>query len=100
MLFNHVQLISVHYRLGNSSNYPVSLKLQKRKKQINFLVRTDYKEIFTQLNIIYFFKQKRKLGPGSYEIKDFIQSSNLKPRSEKGICSNLAPRFDKGVPVC
>lgn len=41
---------------------------------------------------------KRKLGPGSYEIKDFIQSSNLKPRSEKGICSNLAPRFDKGVP--
>ncbi|XP_005100483.1 lymphocyte expansion molecule isoform X2 [Aplysia californica] len=40
---------------------------------------------------------KRKLGPGSYEIKDFIQAGNEKPRSERGICSNLAPRFERGV---
>ncbi|BFZ00143.1 hypothetical protein BsWGS_03182 [Bradybaena similaris] len=35
------------------------------------------------------------LGPGSYEIKDFIQLGNAKPRSERGICDKLAPRFDK-----
>jgi len=39
---------------------------------------------------------KRKLGPGSYEIKDFIQDADLKPRSERGICQKLAPRFEKG----
>jgi len=38
---------------------------------------------------------KKKLGPGSYEIKDFIQDSELKPRSERGICQNLASRFEK-----
>merc|ERR1711936_6837 len=39
---------------------------------------------------------KRKLGPGSYEIKDFVQTADLKPRSERGICQNLAPRFSLG----
>ncbi|GFO03101.1 lymphocyte expansion molecule [Plakobranchus ocellatus] len=38
---------------------------------------------------------KRKLGPGSYDIKDFIQIGNEKPRSGRGICDNLAPRFEK-----
>ena len=43
--------------------------------------------------------QKRKLGPGSYEIKDFVQTADLKPRSERGICQNLAPRFSLGSQV-
>ncbi|BFZ16919.1 hypothetical protein BsWGS_19958 [Bradybaena similaris] len=38
---------------------------------------------------------KRKLGPGSYEIKDFIQLANEKPRSEKGLYETMAPRFVK-----
>ncbi|XP_059172232.1 uncharacterized protein LOC131953182 [Physella acuta] len=37
---------------------------------------------------------KKKLGPGSYNIKDFIQLGNEKPRSERGMCNNLAPRFE------
>ena len=43
--------------------------------------------------------QKRKLGPGSYDIKDFIQVANEKPRSGRGICDKLAPRFEKGLQV-
>lgn len=35
----------------------------------------------------------RKLGPGSYEIKDFLQMSDLKPRSARGICNTKAIRF-------
>lgn len=43
--------------------------------------------------------QKRKLGPGSYNIKDFIQLSNEKPRSGRGILDNLAPRFESKLSV-
>ncbi|XP_060562670.1 ciliary microtubule-associated protein 2-like [Ruditapes philippinarum] len=35
----------------------------------------------------------RKLGPGSYEIKDFLENSDLKPRSARGICETRATRF-------
>lgn len=35
----------------------------------------------------------RKLAPGSYEIKDFLQMSDLKPRSALGICETRAERF-------
>ncbi|KAK6990346.1 lymphocyte expansion molecule [Biomphalaria glabrata] len=37
---------------------------------------------------------QKKLGPGSYNIKDFIQINNAKPHSGRGICENLAPRFE------
>ncbi|CAG5127570.1 unnamed protein product, partial [Candidula unifasciata] len=40
---------------------------------------------------------KRKLGPGLYEIKDFIQLANEKPRSERRLCGNQAPRFVKNT---
>ncbi|XP_046372298.2 lymphocyte expansion molecule-like [Haliotis rufescens] len=40
---------------------------------------------------------QRKLGPGSYEIKDFLQSSDEKPRSSRGICETKAPRFKDGA---
>lgn len=36
---------------------------------------------------------KRKLGPGSYNIKDFLQSGEEKPRSVRGICAARASRF-------
>lgn len=36
---------------------------------------------------------KRKLGPGSYDIKDFLQSKDEKPSSVRGICNARAPRF-------
>ncbi|KAK7495048.1 hypothetical protein BaRGS_00013688 [Batillaria attramentaria] len=36
---------------------------------------------------------KQKLGPGSYNIKDFLQSSEEKPCSVRGICNARAPRF-------
>ena len=39
------------------------------------------------------FFQQRKLGPGSYEIKDFLQMSDLKPRSTCGIVQTKDVRF-------
>lgn len=39
----------------------------------------------------------RKLAPGSYEIKDFLQTSDLKPRSALGICETRAQRFKEQV---
>jgi len=36
---------------------------------------------------------KRKLGPGSYEIKDFLQTSDEKPRSTHGIIQTRDSRF-------
>ncbi|KAH3831829.1 lymphocyte expansion molecule-like [Dreissena polymorpha] len=35
----------------------------------------------------------RKLAPGSYNIKDFLEISDLKPRSALGICETRAQRF-------
>ncbi|CAG2220819.1 unnamed protein product [Mytilus edulis] len=35
----------------------------------------------------------RKLGPGSYDIKDFVEASDEKPRSKFGICQTLSQRF-------
>ncbi|CAH1772898.1 unnamed protein product [Owenia fusiformis] len=40
---------------------------------------------------------KRKLGPGSYEIKDFLESSDEKPRSMRGICQTKDKRFKEPV---
>lgn len=36
---------------------------------------------------------KRKLGPGSYDIKDFLQVLQEKPGSVRGICEGRADRF-------
>lgn len=36
---------------------------------------------------------EKKLGPGTYEIKDFLQSSEEKPRSTRGIIQTREPRF-------
>lgn len=36
---------------------------------------------------------KRKLGPGSYNIKDFLEHSDEKPRSTHGIVQTKEPRF-------
>ncbi|XP_076440933.1 ciliary microtubule-associated protein 2-like isoform X2 [Babylonia areolata] len=38
---------------------------------------------------------KRKLGPGSYNIKDFVQVMGDKPRSTRGICDGRAARFGR-----
>ncbi|KAJ8305639.1 hypothetical protein KUTeg_016184 [Tegillarca granosa] len=35
----------------------------------------------------------RKLGPGSYNIKDFLEYGDEKPRSYRGICQTKAVRF-------
>ena len=43
--------------------------------------------------------QKRKLGPGSYEIKDFVDAMNDKPVSVRGICDARAPRFGRNIKV-
>ena len=50
-------------------------------------------------NFIYTL-QVRKLGPGSYNIKDFLESSDEKPRSKLGICQTLAQRFREKTVVC
>ncbi|XP_077981142.1 ciliary microtubule-associated protein 2-like [Glandiceps talaboti] len=46
--------------------------------------------------------QQRNLGPGSYNIKDFVDASDEKPRSTRGICETRDRRFrsvaTSGVP--
>ena len=46
-----------------------------------------------------FILQKRKLGPGSYEIKDFLEVSDMKPRSTRGIVETRDSRFKETVAV-
>ena len=41
----------------------------------------------------FFFIQHRKLGPGTYEIKDFLEVSDGKPRSTRGIIQTKESRF-------
>lgn len=38
-------------------------------------------------------EQKRLLGPGSYNIPDFLHLQNIKPGSTRGVCSTKAIRF-------
>jgi len=40
---------------------------------------------------------KRKLGPGSYEIKDFLDSAEEKPRSTRGIIQTKEQRFKEKI---
>ncbi|KAK7101266.1 ciliary microtubule-associated protein 2-like isoform X2 [Littorina saxatilis] len=40
---------------------------------------------------------KRKLGPGSYNIKDFVQTLDEKPCSVRGICDGRAGRFGREI---
>ena len=55
-------------------------------------------EATSHTSMIFVF-QKRKLGPGSYNIKDFLQLIDRKPCSFRGICDGLAPRFPRGKSV-
>lgn len=41
--------------------------------------------------------QKRKLGPGSYEIKDFLELADEKPRSTRGIIQTKEERFKEKI---
>ena len=47
--------------------------------------------------IANFSLQQRKLAPGSYDIKDFLQLSEEKPRSILGICQTRDQRFKDNV---
>ena len=44
-------------------------------------------------------RQKRKLGPGSYNIQDFLQLIEQKPCSTRGVCNGRAGRFGRGNTV-
>ena len=46
-----------------------------------------------------FYQQKRMLGPGAYNIKDFIQAMAEKPGSTRGVCETKAVRFDAATAV-
>ena len=43
--------------------------------------------------------QEKKLGPGTYEIKDFLGASEEKPRSTRGIIQTKEPRFKEKLKV-
>lgn len=49
-------------------------------------------------------EQKRKLGPGTYDVNDldFVDALSKKPTSTRGICSTREERFRKrtGVSHC
>lgn len=49
------------------------------------------------INTSNFSLQQRKLAPGSYDIKDFLQLSEEKPRSILGICQTRDQRFKDNV---
>lgn len=40
---------------------------------------------------------QRKLGPGTYNIKDFLENADERPRSIRGICSTREQRFKNAV---
>ena len=51
----------------------------------------------------YFFsfvKQKQLLGPGTYNINDFIDQMAKKPGSTRGVCETREARFDTTKMVC
>ena len=39
------------------------------------------------------------MGPGKYDIKDFLESKDEKPRSTHGIIHTLEPRFREVIKV-
>ena len=49
-------------------------------------------EYITTFSLFLTF-QKRKIGPGSYNIKDFLEASDEKPRSIRGIVDTRDKRF-------
>ena len=48
---------------------------------------------------IYIIFQQKKLGPGTYEIKDFLDITDGKPRSIHGICETKEERFKQKTKV-
>ncbi len=38
-------------------------------------------------------EEERRLGPGAYQINDFLIESDHKPRSTRGMLDQLTPRF-------
>ena len=42
----------------------------------------------------FFGKQKQLLGPGTYNINDFIDQMAKKPGSTRGVCETREARFD------
>ena len=45
-------------------------------------------------------KQKQLLGPGTYNINDFIDQMAKKPGSTRGVCETREARFDTTKMVC
>ena len=45
-------------------------------------------------------KQKQLLGPGTYNINDFIDQMAKKPGSTRGVCETREARFDTTKTVC
>ena len=56
------------------------------------------------VSILSFFfslvKQKQLLGPGTYNINDFIDQMAKKPGSTRGVCETREARFDTTKMVC
>lgn len=73
-----------------------------------FLVMSDLTRIITLtiqcvFQFCYFFslvKQKQLLGPGTYNINDFIDQMAKKPGSTRGVCETREARFDTTKMVC
>lgn len=51
------------------------------------------------IHVHLFSVQQRKLGPGSYDIKDFLKLGEEKPRSTRGIVQTKEHRFKEKQPV-
>ncbi|CAG5136741.1 unnamed protein product, partial [Candidula unifasciata] len=78
-------------------------EIKKKIPGADWALQQKSQKYFSKPPILYWEQwkinnlKKNYLGPGSYEMKDFIQLGNAKPRSERGICDNLGPRFDKAT---
>ena len=50
--------------------------------------------LYTLNNCFLFLQQKQLLGPGTYNITDFIDHMSRKPGSKRGVCETREARFD------
>ena len=54
--------------------------------------------MISDLSTCVYLKQ-RKLGPGSYDLKDFLEAADDKPKSIHGICETKEERFKDKIRV-
>lgn len=56
---------------------------------------SSYRKTYDQIR-----EDQRRIGPGYYEVNDFITEADRRPRCARGALDQLSPRFPKESFVC